>query len=77
MSEHLCASLWAGLGEGAFAHAGFQGRRSSPAAERPASEFAALHAGVERDGRGNRLDAERTGQADRAGAQGLIGLVAP
>lgn len=54
MSERLCTSLWAGLGEGAFAHAGFQRRRSSNLAscpptpfgsgERASSVFGACHA---------------------------------
>lgn len=38
-SERLCTSLWAGLGEGAFAHAGFQRRRSSNLALCPPTPF--------------------------------------
>lgn len=38
-SVRLCTSLWAGLGEGAFAHAGFQRRRSSNLASCPPTPF--------------------------------------
>lgn len=38
-SVRLCTSLWAGPGEGAFAHAGFQRRRSSNLALRPPTPF--------------------------------------